>query len=260
MKAVYWLTHEKLLPWYLPIVGLVWWQIAIESAWIDPQQWVSPMAVVKTFFISIQAPEFWTGIALSLGRFFSGLFIGGVLGILFGIGLARSNVFSVLLGPSFNLLRQISLFAWIPLLSVYLGYTDLSKITFIALACFYPIALNTYEGVNSIPKRFFEAARVYELTGKSYWLRFIFPAASQRIYTGIQLGVIYAWLGTVGAEFLLRSFGSYGISDTLINGRTAYVVDQIILGTVLIGVMGFALNRVVESVEKHQLRWLPTQS
>lgn len=250
------LVNPNIVGWYLPLTFLALWHLAFIQQWLDNTQWVAPSQVFIALFNLLASADFWWALGNSLWRFAAGLILGAGAGIIVGIMLARSLGFRRYCGPSFNLVRQISLFAWIPLLSVYLGYGDSAKITFIALACFYPVALNTCEGVGAIAPKLFEAASVYQLRGRRYWLGFILPAASQRIFTGVQLGVIYAWLGTIGAEFLLRRFGSAGISDTLINGRSAYLVDQIIVGTLVIGLTGFLLNRVVQIVEKRQQRWV----
>jgi len=241
----------------VPVALLIVWEVAYITGLIDVSQWVSPSQIISYLVQLFALSDFWLGILNSLIRLFSGLVIGGFFGVLFGIAIARYSVMNQLFEPTFNALRQISLFAWVPLLSVYFGYGELSKIIFIALACFFPVALNTFLGVRAIDKRFYEAARVFGLSSVNYWLKFLLPAASPQIFVGIQLGTIYAWLGVVGAEFLLRSFSTKGISDTLVSGRTDYLVDQIIAGTFIIGIVGVALNRLVVTVENRALAFLP---
>lgn len=251
------LLQRYLMPWLIPLILLVLWEVLFSQGIIDNAQWAKPSQVFDYLLSLLSASDFWQGVGSSLVRLVVGLIIGGVLGVGFGVLIAKEYWFNRLFEPTFNGFRQISLFAWVPLLSVYFGYGEASKIIFIVLASFFPIALNTHMGVRTIDQKLLEAARIFHLSRQKYWVSFLLPAAAPQIFVGIQLGVIYAWLGVIGAEFLLRSFETKGIADALIQGRSAYLVDQIIAGTLIIGVLGVFLNKVVVHIESRALAYLP---
>src|SRR5690606_22881264 len=229
-------SRYDLRGWVLPLTVLAIWQAVTWLEWVDTSLIVPPKVVFAFAYAEMTSSAFWLGVAARLGRDMLGFAMGGLDGIAFGCTLALSRVANSLLSPSFHVIRQISLFAWVPLLSVYLGYGELSKLVLIALAVFYPVALSTYEGVVSIEKKWLEVARVYEFTRKQFVIRLLLPAASPQIFTGLQLGLIYAWLGTIGAEFLLRSFDTVGLGETIFRGRASFNIELIVFGMLIVGV------------------------
>ena len=90
---------------------------------------------------------------------------------------------------------------------------------------------------------------------KSYSLRkLILPGAAAQIFVGLQLGLIFAWLATIGSEFLLASYGN-GLGNIVIQGRQAFDVPLIIFGMLLIGLVGVLLNATLLWFERKLLRW-----
>jgi len=174
--------------------------------------------------------------------------------VLFGIAIGVSKNSNWLFAPSFHILRQISLFAWLPLISTFLGEGHVAKILFISLSVFYPVALHTFEGVSSISHKYREVAQVYEFPRSYSFRKLILPGASAQIFVGLQLGLIFAWLATIGSEFLLANYGN-GLGNIVIQGRQAFDVELIIFGMLLIGLVGLILNAILAKVEKRLLRW-----
>jgi ABC-type nitrate/sulfonate/bicarbonate transport system, permease component len=82
----------------------------------------------------------------------------------------------------------------------------------------------------------------------------ILPGASAQIFVGLQLGLIFAWLATIGSEFLLANYGN-GLGNIVIQGRQAFDVELIIFGMLLIGAVGVLLNTVLTWVERKVLAW-----
>lgn len=252
--AVTFQKHD-LRGWVLPLLALLVWQTVTWFEWVDTRLIVPPGGVFAVAHAEMQSSAFWLGVAASLGRDLLGFALGSIAGIVFGCALALSRVANSLLSPSFHVIRQISLFAWVPLLSVYLGYGELSKLVLIALAVFYPVALSTHEGVAGIERKWLEVARVYEFNRKQFVWRLLLPAASPQIFTGLQLGLIYAWLGTIGAEFLLRSYDTIGLGETIFRGRAAFNIELIVFGMLVVGLVGYLLSQGAMHFERQALRW-----
>ncbi|MET0348947.1 MAG: ABC transporter permease subunit, partial [Rhizobacter sp.] len=144
--------------------------------------------------------------------------------------------------------------AWLPLLSSWLGYGELGKLVFIALSALYPVALGTFEGVRQITASQAEVARVYGFNRRQLLFRLILPAASPQIATGLSLGLVYAWVATIGSEFLLANWG-HGLGNIVIKGRAAFNVELIVFGMLVIGLVGTVLNRIAARVEARALHW-----
>lgn len=247
------IVPKRLRGWVLPLgIVAVWW-FAVRSGWSSSPLLVSPVDVWNRGVDQVVSGELWSALSASLWRNLWGFFIGASAGLLFGTLLGWSRWFEKLVGPSFHTLKQISLFAWIPMLSVWFGLGEAAKIAFIAMAAFFPVVLNTFEGIRSVQREFIEVARVFEFNAWQLWRRVILPAAMPSIFTGIHLSFIYTWLATLGAEYLLSS--GKGIGNTLIDGREHFWMDLVLFGVVVIGLVGYAMNWLLCALEKRLLRW-----
>ncbi|MET0348949.1 MAG: ABC transporter permease [Rhizobacter sp.] len=229
-----------------------WWAV-FHFGWTDTKLFVPPSEVWDTAVRLIGNGYLWTSLQASLGRFLAGFVIGSIAGTVVGTALGLSRLFEKIVGPSLHTVKQVSLLAWIPLISVWFGLGDPAKIAFLSLAAFFPVALNTFEGIRSVPRELTEVARVFAFSRFQLLRRVVLPAALPSIFTGIYLGLLYAWLATLGAEYLLTS-GS-GIGNLLTDGREHFWMDQVLLGVVIVGVVGFAINLVATRLEARALAW-----
>lgn len=233
-------------------VLLVWW-LAVRLGWSTSPLLVAPGQVWHVAVEQVASGSLASALGASLRRDLIGFAIGASAGLLFGALLATSRLAEKTLGPSFHTLKQISLFAWIPLLSVWFGLGDAAKVAFLSLAAFFPVVLNTFEGIRSVPADLLDVARVLRLTRAQRWRRVILPAAAPSIFAGIHLGLIYAWLATLGAEYLLVS--GEGIGHLLIDGREQFRMDMVLFGVFVVGAVGYALNVVAGRIESRTLAW-----
>ena len=238
----------------LPLAFLVVWYLITALQLVNTKLIVPPAAVLEAAWKVVGSGQLSTGLQASLTRDIAGFAAGSAAGILFGLVLGVSRWAERLVGPTFHTLKQISLFAWLPLLSTWLGTGEAAKILFIALSAFYPVALNTFEGVRSVTRAQIEVARVLGFNRWQLAWRLILPAASPQIATGLHLALLYAWLATIGAEYLLGS-SAQGIGNVVIRGKAAFHVELIIVGMLLIGAVGMVLNRLATLAESRVLHW-----
>ncbi|QBE63787.1 ABC transporter permease [Pseudoduganella lutea] len=238
----------------LPLAFLLLWYVVTAMQLVNTKLIVPPGAVVDSAWQVITSGQLLTGLRASLTRDIAGFAAGSTAGILFGLVLGVSRWAERLVGPTFHTLKQISLFAWLPLLSTWLGTGEAAKILFIALSAFYPVALNTFEGVRSVTRAQVEVARVLGFDRWQLAWRLILPAAAPQIATGLHLALLYAWLATIGAEYLLGS-SAQGIGSVVIRGKATFHVELIIVGMLLIGLVGMVLNRLATLVESRVLHW-----
>lgn len=238
----------------LPLAFIASWYVVTSFHWVNTKLIVPPVGVLTTGATELAKGDFYLGIALSLWRDLSGFTLGALAGIAVGALIGVSRLADKIIGPTFHTARQISLFAWLPLLSALVGTGDLSKVIFIAFSAFYPVVLGTLEGVKGVSKAHAEVAQVYGFTRTQVLFKLILPAASPQILSGLRLGLIYAWLATIGAEYLLVNDGQ-GIGNTVFKGRMAFNIELIIFGLVAIGLVGNVFNRLAELAEGRLLRW-----
>jgi sulfonate transport system permease protein len=237
----------------LPIVALVLWQLITHFKLANVHLLVSPAAVAKSFVQQVKEGELFSQLLASLQRDLTGFLLGSLAGIVLGSAMGLWRIADRLFGPSFDAAKQVAVFAWIPLISVWFGTGEQAKVVFIGLAAFYPVVVNTYEGIRSVSREHIEVARAFRFTHLQTFKRVVLPAALPSIFSGLHLALIYSWLGTLGAEYLLAP--APGIGNLMIDGRESLAMDKVLLGVILAGLVGFTLNSVAARAEAYFLRW-----
>jgi sulfonate transport system permease protein len=238
----------------LPLAFISVWYGTASLGLVNTRLIVPPGKVVQVAWEYLADGQFFTGLQASLYRDIGGFLPGSAAGILLGALLGMSRWAERMIGPTFHTLKQISLFAWIPLISTWLGNGDGAKILFVALSAFYPVALNTFEGVRAVTRVQVEVARVYRFNRRQLISWLILPAASPQIMTGLHLALVYAWLATIGAEYLLGASGQ-GIGSIVIRGKAAFNIELILFGMLAIGLVGALLNQLASRLEARALHW-----
>ncbi|MCF4991500.1 ABC transporter permease subunit, partial [Pseudomonas gessardii] len=244
---------QRVQPWLLPLGLLSLWQLATAQGWVDPNILVSPWAVLQTTADGVFDGSLLNALGKSLGRTLSGLLLGGGLGFALGLLLGLSRRSERVLGPTLAALRQIAIFAWVPLLTAWFGLGELAKAVFIALAAFFPLFIATQRSVLNLSPQLNEAAQVLRLSLALRLRRLVLPGAAAGIFAGLRLSLIYAWLGTIGAEYFMPSNG--GIGSLMIGAQQLLRMDLIMSGMLLVGLTGAALNLIGQRIETRATRW-----
>jgi sulfonate transport system permease protein len=238
----------------LPVAAVLLWWLAARLELVNSALLVSPGKVLATAWEYVESGRLWRALAASLAREFTGFAIGTTAGLVLGALLGISPLFNRLVGPSFNTFKQISLFAWIPLISVWFGLGDVAKVVFLSLAALVPVVVNTCDGIRTTPPALLEVARVYGFTRWQTLSQVVLPSALPAIFTGVYLALVYSWLATIGAEYLLVS--GHGIGNTLIEGSEHFRMDLVLFGMVVIGSVGWAMNASARTLERRLARRL----
>ncbi|MBI6907280.1 ABC transporter permease [Pseudomonas palleroniana] len=244
---------QRLQPWLLPLLLLALWQVATQQAWVDPNILVSPWTVLHSAIAGVLDGSLSSALGKSLGRTLAGLLLGGGLGFAVGLWLGLSRRSERVLGPSLAALRQIAIFAWVPLLTAWFGLGEAAKSVFIALAAFFPLFIATQRSVLNLSPQLREAAQVLRLNLFQRLRHLVLPGAAAGIFAGLRLSLIYAWLGTIGAEYFMPSNG--GIGSLMIGAQQLLRMDLIMSGMLLVGLTGATLNLIGQRIETRATRW-----
>lgn len=237
----------------LPAALLALWQVSSSLGWIDSNILTSPLDVLRTLVRGLADGSLPQAMLLSLQRTLTGLLVGGSAGLLSGLLLGLSPRAERFFGPSFSALRHVALFAWVPLLTAWFGLGEGAKLVFVALAAFFPLLIATQRGIASLSPQLGEAARTLRL---NLWQRLrllVLPGAAAAIFAGLRLSLIYAWLGTIGAEYFMPSDG--GIASLMIGAQQLFRMDQVMAAMVLIGLVGALLGILGQRLESRATRW-----
>lgn len=198
-------------------------------------------------------------IASSVTRTLAGWSLAAVAGLAVGLGLGLSRTAGRMVSPTLGALRQIALFAWVPLLSAWLGSGEAMKIALIALGAFMPVALATEQSVRHVPIPYREVGRLLEFGPRKRLVTIILPAAMPGIMAGMELALTVAWIGTIGAEYLMgtgyMNAKADGLGVFLASAREYARMDRVIVGVAALALAGFVLNRGVVLLSRKLLSW-----
>jgi ABC-type nitrate/sulfonate/bicarbonate transport system permease component len=156
------------------------------------------------------------------------------------------------LDPIIEILRPIPPIAWIPLSILWLGIGNAQNQFIIFLGIFFPLLINTIQGVKNVEPNLVRAARCL---GASEWQilkRVVLPAALPQIFTGIRIGFGVGWMALVAAELV---GASSGLGFLINDARSLLKTDVVILGMLTIGVVGLVLDLLIRKIAKRVLPW-----
>jgi nitrate/nitrite transport system permease protein len=183
----------------------------------------------------------------SLTRVAKGYTIALLVGTPLGLLLGMSRLFSGSFDPIVQILRPVSPLAWLPLGLVIFQKPEPAGIFTIAMCSMWPTVLNTALGVRAVPQDYLNVARALRLSRVKTLFKVILPSALPYMFTGFRLSLGIAWLVIVAAEMLT---GAPGVGGFLWQEYNALIYEHIILCIITIGLVGFALDRLMGLVEK----------
>ena len=238
--------------WTSPAVLLLLWSAATYFEWMPQQILVSPWRVVLTALELGRSGELWDHLGISLYRLFFGFGMGAVLGVVFGVLLGSSDALRVYVEPTFNVLRQMPTVALIPLFILLFGIGESFKILIVVKATFFVVALAVHDAVRNLPTRLVEVAQIYRFSRWQVIRQVVVPSIIPGTLTGIRIALSRSWMVLVGAELLAADTG---LGQMMELGRQMFRLDIVMLGAVLTGTIGFALDRGFRLLERHLTRW-----
>jgi sulfonate transport system permease protein len=236
----------------LPAALLLLWQLASSRGWMAEQILPPPARVWQSFLELADSGELASHLGFSARRVAWSLLLGGSSGMLIGLALGCSRRARAYLLPSFTLLAQFPVLGWVPLLIIVAGIDEALKISAISIAVAVPVAINTRQGIVNIPKAWWEVAQVYQFTRWQTLVKVLLPAAAPSLFNGWRQAVMQAWLTLVFVELLASS---EGIGYLMVWGRQLAQLDLVMLGMLLIGLIGVALDASLRLLETRLQRW-----
>ena len=246
------ISDIKVLGLLIPILLIVVWQIIGSYGNLNEAILPTPKKILVVFGEVLQDGSLKKHILKSLRRILFGYLTGATLGVSLGIVLGLSPIMKRLFSVILEVLRPVPILAWVPVLILFAGIGETSKVIAIAIGSFWSILLNTTDGVRNVSVKYKEVARVFSKTKRDTVFQVILPAALPSIFTGLRIGIGSAWLSVIGSEMIASSAGlGYYISYN----REMMKAAHMYVGVITIGVIGWLINILIRWIEKRALRW-----
>ncbi|MGC0334648.1 sulfonate transport system permease protein [Streptomyces sp. SAI-170] len=237
-----------------PVAILLAWEILARAGAVSKTYAPAPTAIVKSAADLWQQGVLGPDLAISLQRAGIGLAIGLTVGIVTGVlgGLLRSGEY--LFNGLVQALNTIPLLAVLPLMIVWFGIDELTKVLLISFGAGVPMYLNLFAAIRGVDQRLIEMART---TGAGTWrlvTRVLVPGALPGFLVGLRFSLAYSVLGLVAAETVNAD---KGLGFLITQGQTYLQTNQVFVGLVIYSLLGLIADQFVRALERVLLRWRP---
>jgi sulfonate transport system permease protein len=226
-----------------------WWFLSAgtNNPFLPPLQ-----RLIEVFRITWTAERFVQDVVPSLARFGAGFLIASVLGILVGLLLGLWPLARRTTAPTIDFLRSIPAPAIISVMIILFGFGNGMKVIAISFASFFPVALNTIDGVRGVDPQQLDMAHAYRLRRRDEIWRIILPAASPQIFSGLRISLAVALAVMAFSEMFA---GTDGLGFFIIFSQATYRVAEMYSGVFMLGLLGYGVNLLFLAAERWILRW-----
>lgn len=241
----------------VPVVVVVLWQVFSNLGYINQSVFTNPGRIANAFEGMIQKGTYFKHVTTSLMRILQGFIIGSIIGFVLGSLAVLFKWMGNLLNLLISILRPIPPISCIPFLILWLGIGESSKIAVIIIGAFWPVLLNTMQGIRSADEKLLELGRAFGKRRATVLFKIILPSAFPSIFTGLRLGISSAWNCVVTAEMIAASVG---VGYLISYGRELAQPDVLFVGIASIAVVGLIIDMLVIRLQSSVVYWVEPQN
>lgn len=239
------------------VIGILalWW-LASHRHWVPPLFLPTPETVIRVLYLSATGQLTDAPLAVHFGwsmfRVFTAFFAACLTAIPVGIAMGVSRVARGIFDPPIEFYRPLPPLAYLPLIVIWFGIDELSKILLIYLACFAPLAMSARAGVRSVSQEQIHAAYSMGATKWQVIWHVIVPAARPEILTAMRIAIGFGWTTLVAAEMVAANTG---LGQMVLNASNFLRTDIVIMGIIVIGVVAYAFDLLMRYIEHVSVPW-----
>lgn len=245
-------ANSRLIAWLAFILPLGLWQGASSLGWVSDVFLPSPVAVAAALWHLAVSGALAKNLSVSLMRIGVGWLVGTVFGFVVGLNMGLFTTARAAGLPLVSAIFPIPKIALLPLLILWLGIGETSKITTIALGVFFPTALSVYAGVGSVPGNLIRMAQSFDVPFLDIVRKVIIPGALPSILGGFRISASIALLLVVSAEMI---GAENGIGAFILQAGNLMQTDQLLAGVIVLSLIGLAIGKILGALEARLLRW-----
>ena len=231
---------------------LVLWELVTRTGRIPALFLPSPLGVIDAGVEMVRSGELVSHIATSLRRIVLGFGLGALGGVSVGLAVGFWSVAAAVGNPLIAATFPIPKIALLPLLILWLGIGEASKVAVITLGVFFPMAINTYTGVRTADPLLIRAAASFGAGRWSLIRKVLLPSALPMIFAGLKLGAGTALLLLVAAEMIAANAG---IGFLILHAQNLMETTKLMVGIVLLSLLGVASHWLLVRLERAAIPW-----
>jgi len=241
----------------VPLAGLIVLEIASRNLWVNPTFLPPPSTILATFGGIIASGGFIAPLGQTLLLLFTGYGLGCAAAIALGVLMGSSRPVFNLFEPLTELLRPLPKPALLPALILFLGLGARMEITIVALGCFFPVLINTIQGVRAVEPTMINTARTFGHGTMAIWRRVLLPASAPYILAGMRISLGLGLILVVTAEMIA---GSGGLGDSILSAQRTFLVKESYAWLVVLALLGLLLTWLFTWVERRLAFWNAPQA
>ena len=219
----------------------------------NPVLFTYPTAVASAAVKMIASGELWKYLSQSLIVLFAGLGLAAVFGIALGLIMARFWVVDLALDTYITALYSIPSVALVPVLVLWFGFETTAKIAVVFLFTFFPIVINTYQGVKNVDDRLIEVGRAFRCSERDLWTHIVLPGAVPFLVAGLRLAIGRGLIGMVLADLYTAITG---VGYLIARYASTYRTDAMFVPIVALGILGITLTGLLRLIERRVAPWM----
>jgi ABC-type nitrate/sulfonate/bicarbonate transport system permease component len=239
------------------VLLLAAWEIFARSGAVTMFVLPPLSAVLERIWIDALGGELFLNIGLTLYRAIAGFLIASVFGVMLGMLMARSAVMRWFFDPIISVGFPMPKIAFLPIVILWLGVYDISKISMVALDAIFPVVTATIVGIASVERELIWSARNMGANNREIMWQIVLPAALPQIFTGLQVALPIALIVAVVAEMAM---GGYGLGGGMMTASRFADSRGVFAGIVEIAIVGYVLIKGMSMLRRRLLIWHPEAS
>ncbi|MDR3240533.1 MAG: ABC transporter permease [Clostridiales bacterium] len=236
----------------LPVLIILLWVYVTHNSILPELLLPRPGKVMEMFWKQITVGTLKNDIRVSLIRILKGYALAAVVGISLGVIMGMSRIAERFFTLTFTSIRQIPMMAWVPLLIMWFGIGEESKVAVIFMAAYFPILINTLSGIRRTDPKLIEVGRMYNLSKMKLFTKIYLPSALPNIFVGLKLGLGISWMAVVGAEMIAASSG---IGFRLNDARALMQFPIVFSGMLAIAITGVLMDWILTFISRVVTPW-----
>jgi ABC-type nitrate/sulfonate/bicarbonate transport system permease component len=231
---------------------LVAWELFARSGKVTPFMLPAFSVVAQRIYTDAVHGDLWLNLGLTMYRALTGFFIAAIGGVALGAVMSRSKTLRWFFDPLISVGFPMPKIAFLPIIMLWLGLYDISKISMVVFDAIFPVVTATLAGIASVDKELIWSGRNMGASEREMMWQIILPAALPQIMTGLQVALPIALIVAIIAEMAM---GGYGLGGAMMTASRYANSPGVFAGIVEIAIVGYGLIKAMALIRRRLLIW-----